>query len=166
MQNTWFLVKPSFFNGKAQISHPEIELWTDEISRGKPFLEPVYSTTEKLKTRGLNGRQIGKLTETLFEVLGNSLQEILPAAIQMRGQYIGRQQAFRQIHFPPSVTAYEQALARLKFDEFFISQVRLGLTRLRGKSKAGAWCLKKWVSSLTCFILLTYHLNLQVRKKG
>ena len=35
------------------------------------------------------------------------------------------------IHFPKDQEEYEKALYRLKFEEFFIAQVRLGLTRLR-----------------------------------
>src|SRR4051812_1120630 len=52
--------KASVFNGKPQITHPEIELWSAAMADGKAFLEPVYPTTEKLKAKALNGRQIGK----------------------------------------------------------------------------------------------------------
>ena len=34
--------KVSFFNGKAQIVHPEIELFATE-PEGKSYLEPVYN---------------------------------------------------------------------------------------------------------------------------
>ena len=62
--------KVVFFNGKAQITHPEIEPWAPAMADGKSFLEPVYPTTEKLKARGLNGKQIGKLTMTLMDMVG------------------------------------------------------------------------------------------------
>jgi ATP-dependent DNA helicase RecG len=39
--------------------------------------------------------------------------------------------AYRLIHFPKTKEEFEDALYRLKFEEFFIAQVRLGLTRLR-----------------------------------
>ena len=48
--------KVGFFMNKVQINHPEIELYTAEKAGGKKFLEPIYSSTEKLKVRGLNGR--------------------------------------------------------------------------------------------------------------
>ena len=51
-----------FFNGNPQIVHPELEVLVPDQPLAKNFLEPVYSTTEKLKARGLGGRQIGKLT--------------------------------------------------------------------------------------------------------
>ena len=56
--------KAGFFNGHPQITHPEMELLSDAMAAGKPFLEPVYPTTEKLKARGLTARNIAKLTNT------------------------------------------------------------------------------------------------------
>src|SRR4051794_13570449 len=74
--------KAGFFNGKPQITHPEIELWSPAMADGKNFLEPVYPTTEKLKSKGLNGKQIGKLTATLMEMISaKEIQENLPAPI-------------------------------------------------------------------------------------
>ena len=58
-----------FYQGKPQIVHPEMEILTKEISEGKNFLEPVYPTTEKLKAKGLGGKQIGKLTRVLVNQL-------------------------------------------------------------------------------------------------
>ncbi len=58
--------RPGFFQNSPQIVHPEIEVWTPESKEGKSFLEPVYSTTEKLKVRGLGGRQIAKLDANAY----------------------------------------------------------------------------------------------------
>lgn len=129
----------SFFNGKAQISHPEIEPWNPALAEGKSFLEPVYPTTEKLKVKGLNGKQIGKLTMGLMEMISQrDIQENLPQPVLNRLRLIGRFNAYSCIHFPKSKQDYEAALYRLKFDEFFVAQVRLGLTRLsRHKQSRG-----------------------------
>ena len=54
----------SFFMGKPQIVHPELELLKPQSKGAKNVLEPVYPATEKLKARSLNGRQIWKLTES------------------------------------------------------------------------------------------------------
>ncbi len=35
--------------------------------------------------------------------------------------------AYRNIHFPQSIVAYDQAVKRLKFEELFIAQLRMGL---------------------------------------
>src|SRR5206468_283060 len=39
--------------------------------------------------------------------------------------------AYCDIHFPKSLPNYEAALTRLKFEEFFLAQIRLQLTKLR-----------------------------------
>lgn len=52
--------KTGFFNGRPQIVHPEIEVYVPAKADGKSFLEPVYPSTEKLKARALNGRQIDR----------------------------------------------------------------------------------------------------------
>ncbi len=132
--------KTGFFNGKPQITHPEIEPWTPEVAEGKAFLEPVYPTTEKLKAKGLNGKQIGKLTATLMEMISpKEVQENLPERLISKLNLVSRFTAYSDIHFPKCKEEYEAALWRLKFDEFFISQIRLGLTRLnRHKNSVGA----------------------------
>jgi ATP-dependent DNA helicase RecG len=61
--------KAGFFNGRPQITHPEIELFNPALNHGKSFLEPVYPTTEKLKAKGLNARQLAKLTAALMPLL-------------------------------------------------------------------------------------------------
>ncbi len=42
-----------------------------------------------------------------------------------------RYTSYRNIHFPSSPELYRQAVERLKFEEFFIAQVRLNLVRLQ-----------------------------------
>lgn len=132
--------KTGFFNGKPQITHPETELWSPAITDGKNFLEPVYPTTEKLKAKALNGKQIGKLTMALMEMIApKDIPENLPEIIISNLKILPRFIAYSSIHFPKSKEDYEKALYRLKFEEFFIAQVRWGLTRLnRHRSSKGA----------------------------
>jgi ATP-dependent DNA helicase RecG len=120
----------SFFQGKPQITHPEIEAYTESSSTGKNFLEPVYPSTEKLKVRGLGGRQIAKLVYALFTMINErDVPEIIPAPVLEELQLMSRFRAFSTIHFPPDTGAHEQALNRLKFEEFFLAQIRLGMIR-------------------------------------
>ncbi len=124
--------RTGFFNGKPQIVHPEIETFVPAKADGKNFLEPVYPTTEKLKARALNGRQLGKLTYALFSQLKpETLIENIPDDLLRRLQLMGRYEAYCNIHFPVSGEAYQQAVKRLKFEELFIAQVRLNLVRLQ-----------------------------------
>lgn len=122
--------KPGFYGPTVQMVHPEIEPWTPEKKEGKSFLEPVYPTTEKLKSRGFGGRQIGKLTAALLtQVRERDLPENLPdKALQQLG-LLSRFEAFRQIHFPSSSESFEEAVKRLKFEELFMAQLRMNLLR-------------------------------------
>jgi ATP-dependent DNA helicase RecG len=124
--------KVSFYQGHPQIVHPEMELLTEEISEGKNYLEPVYPSTEKLKSKGLGGRPIGKLTQALFAIIREKdIPENIPSSILQQLKLLQRYKAYKQIHFPASLENYDQAVRRLKFEEFFLSQLRLGKLRLQ-----------------------------------
>jgi ATP-dependent DNA helicase RecG len=131
--------KAGFFNGKPQMVHPEIEIFTPAKEGGKNYLEPVYPATEKLKARGLNGRQLAKLTYQLFSMIKPAdIPENLPAHILSDYKLMNRYEAYSNIHFPVSDKAYKSALRRLKFEELFVAQVRLNLVRIsRHQSSRG-----------------------------
>jgi ATP-dependent DNA helicase RecG len=131
--------KTGFFNGKPQMVHPEIEIFTPAKEGGKDYLEPVYPATEKLKARGLNGRQQAKLTYQLFSMMKPAdIPENLPLHILSDYKLMNRYEAYSNIHFPVSEKAYKAALRRLKFEELFVAQVRLNLVRLaRHQSSRG-----------------------------
>jgi len=137
-----FLVygRVSFFQGSPQLSHPEIETLQGQGADRPEFLEPVYPTTEKLKVRGLGGRQLGKLTQVLLNMLKErDLPENLPESLMtypdvdtgLVKRWVPRYEAYRQIHFPSQPSAYKEAVARLKFEELFLAQLRLGLIKSR-----------------------------------
>ncbi len=122
--------RAGFFMNQPQITHPEMELLNNEKAEGKNFLEPIYPSTEKLKARNLSGRQIGKITYNLFMVLHEKdLPDNLPESLILQLKLIPRYQAFRQIHFPANNDEYIVAVRRLKFEELFLSQLRLSMLR-------------------------------------
>ncbi len=122
--------KLSFFMNKPQIAHPEVENFTTEKAGGRNFLEPIYSSTEKLKARGLNGRAIGKFTYALLQLITEKdLPENLPSPIIKQYKFISRIEAYRHIHFPASEKHYQHAVRRLKFEELFFAQLRLGMIK-------------------------------------
>lgn len=129
---TTYLVygRVSFFNGRAQLVHPEMEPFVAATLGQKSLLEPVYSSTEKLKVRGLNGKQIGKLTQTLFQQISErDLPENLPTTLLK--DKMGRWEAYRQVHFPSSSEQYKKAVDRLIFEELFMAQLRLNLIKIQ-----------------------------------
>lgn len=120
----------TFYNGQPQIVHPELEVLSAPQPLTKSFLEPVYSTTEKLKARGMGGRQIGKLTQHLLGMLKEKdVVENLPPAILQRLKLVNRFTAYQQIHFPQSPASFDEAVKRFKFEELFIAQMRMNLLR-------------------------------------
>jgi len=122
----------SFFQQTPQIVHPETEPWTPEKKEGREFLEPVYPTTEKLKSRSLGGRQIARLTQTLLSQLHEKdIPENLPDTVISKLKLMSRYQAFRQIHFPTNAAQYKEAVKRLKLEEIFLAQLRMNLLRSR-----------------------------------
>jgi len=131
-----------FFQGSPQMTHPEIEILSADASNGgRPeYLEPIYPTTEKLKVRGMGGRQLGKLTLALLNLLKEKdLPENLPGPVMeypdpatgLSVRFLSRYEAYRQIHFPRQPDLFRQAVDRLKFEELFLAQLRLGLIKSR-----------------------------------
>lgn len=122
--------KLGFFIGKPQIAHPEIENYTPQKADGRLYLEPVYPSTEKLKAKGLHGRALGKLTYSMLQLLAEKdLPENLPEAVIKKYKFISRFEASLQIHFPVSEKHYLHAVRRLKFEELFFAQLRMGLIK-------------------------------------
>ena len=121
----------SFFNGNPQITHPEIELLANENASAKSFLEPVYSSTEKLKKQeGWVADRLAKLTFALLSMLSErDLPEILPDEMIKQLNFLSRFNAYQSIHFPANVDVYTKSVERLKFEEFFVAHLRIGLIK-------------------------------------
>ncbi len=123
--------KVSFFNGKPQISHPEIET-TISQPQAKAYLEPIYPSTEKLKARGINSKLLSKIMEALFlQIKEKDIPENLPEYLLSELKLMPRFQAFVAIHFPKNEADYQAALRRLKFEELFLAQLRMALIRIQ-----------------------------------
>jgi len=120
----------SFFNGEMQITHPELEVYTAEKPAEGFSLQPVYPSTEKLKARGLGGRQLAKFTQQLFSQLREKdIPEFLPGTLLQSLKLASRFQAYKTVHYPANTADYEKGLKRLKFDELFLNQVRTGMIK-------------------------------------
>jgi len=122
--------KVGWYNG-PQITHPEIEPASEDNMAGKNFLEPVYPTTEKLKNKFITGRAMGKFVSALLpQIHPNDVPEFIPDAIMQHYKLMPRFDAYLAIHFPKTQEQYEAALKRLKFEELFVMQIRLNITRI------------------------------------
>lgn len=123
--------KPGMFNGKAQMSHPEIEQYSPEVLKrqGNATLQPVYSTTEKLKQQGLDSKGIQKLTAFLLGQYGAHIHENIPDYLLNKVGLMNRADAIRNMHFPDDASKLFEAERRLKFEELFLIQLRLLKTK-------------------------------------
>ncbi len=136
--------KLGFFMNKPQIAHPEIENYSTQKAGGKSHLEPIYPSTEKLKSKGLTGRAIGKFTQELLQRLTEKeLPENLPETVIRQFKLIRRYDAIRHIHFPASPQHYQHALRRLKFEEFFLAQMGIQLVKLSRQRFSKGWVFEK-----------------------
>lgn len=122
-----FFGKPGFFNGKLQLAHPEMELYSTEAtqSKGSLALQPAYTSTEKLKKFALDSKGIQKLVAALLEQYARNLEENLPAYILENNKLVNRSAAYQNIHFPENFIQLKEASQRLKFEELFFLQLKL-----------------------------------------
>jgi len=117
--------KPNWYNGKYSFPHPELDLLEDFKASPLQGLQPVYPSTEKLSSRGLNSRGIAKLTKTLLPQLKGKLGDYLPENIRTANQLPVLEASYFEVHFPKSLDRLERARHRLKFDEFLLLQLEL-----------------------------------------
>ena len=115
--------KPTVFNNRINFTHPDLDdaAKTDLSTIG---LQPYYNTTEKMKKSGLNSRAIERLTKTLIEKLP-TLPETLPDFLIAEKHLMGRDEAFRNVHYPQNAKDLERARLRLKFEELFYVQLNI-----------------------------------------
>jgi ATP-dependent DNA helicase RecG len=119
------LGKPAEFRGKYNIPHPDVDLASDESVKLNSVLQPVYPSTEKLKSKGLDSKGILKLQEALIPQLQNKIDETLPEYLINKYKFISKEWACKQIHFPENPDLLKKAELRLIFEELFYIQLKL-----------------------------------------
>lgn len=131
--------RPSIFNGKLNMAHPELELLRDHAASPQGKLQAVYSTTEKAKNSGLDSKGISKLAITLLaQVPQKSFPETLSTNIITQLHLIPKEIAIRSVHIPPDNESMQNSLFRLKFEELFYAQLKiLQVKNLRKKQLKG-----------------------------
>ncbi|WP_257666521.1 ATP-dependent DNA helicase RecG [Parapedobacter tibetensis] len=128
--------KPNVFNNQLSITHPEMEVYHPGAKNtGNMRLQPVYSSTEKLKKFALDSRGIQKLQAALLESIAHQFKEELPEYILHNHGLIPLPKALVAIHFPSDQHELIQAIRRLKFDELFLIQLKLLKNKLLNTHK-------------------------------
>ena len=117
--------KPSLFNNKINLIHPEIEDVIKYESTINASLQAFYSTTEKLKNSYINSRVIQKLQNNLLQSIKGKIHESFPEYLLEQLKFISLEEALLNIHFPQNMELLRKAQARLKFEELFFIQLNL-----------------------------------------
>jgi ATP-dependent DNA helicase RecG len=118
--------KPTYFNGKINITHPEIELLEkSEKNKTSSILQPFYNSSEKLKSKGLDSKGVGKIIRNILNDAIGKLKENLSTKIIQKLHLVSHEAAVNAIHFPENFNELGRAKARLKFEELFFIQLRL-----------------------------------------
>ena len=129
--------KPTLFQGRFNITHPEIES-AERFSRSGQGVRPYYSVPEKLQKRGINTRLMEQWVRTVFRVLSDRLPETLPEYLLRELRLMSRDEAIRAMHYPQSAEHLSRASFRLKFEELFFIQLNiLRYSRERSRRFAG-----------------------------
>jgi ATP-dependent DNA helicase RecG len=115
--------KPNQFRNKWNIPHPEINPSSDATTKVGGVLKPVYGTTEKLSGMGLNSNGIERLGKSLVAQLNGKINETLPSLLRAEHGLMGREEAYRNVHFPQNTALLEEARHRLKFEELLFLQL-------------------------------------------
>ena len=116
--------KPSIFNGRYNIAHPEIEK-ADDVTLSNRGLQPFYITTDKMKKGSLNSHAIEKLVSKALSLIKDPIPETLTEGIIRSEHLMSLNDALQNIHFPQNTYKLRDAQYRLKFEELFYVQLNI-----------------------------------------
>ena len=120
-QEIIILGKPTFYNGKPSIVHPEIEK-IGENKAVRKELSPRYHWPEKLEGK-LNQRAFTELVRTAISLTENKIEETLPATLLQEFKLKDHSASLIAMHFPKNSTELAEARRRMKFEELFFLQL-------------------------------------------
>ena len=136
--------KVNSFRGNNNIPHPEMELLATSNTKTAMTFAPVYPSTEKLNTKGLDAKARRKLMATLFgKLTASDLPENLPDYLLQKFHFPSHFRAVTSIHFPKDQKELDLATRRLKFEELFFLQMRLLQIRRRRKDTVRGFSFSK-----------------------
>ena len=153
-----FFGKPSLFNGKLNMVHPEIDSPGSVNAQGT--LTGVYPSTEKLKNGGITGKVMLKLISAALEQSLPHMEETLPDYVISENHLVPLRFALQNIHFPKDQDALAKASYRLKFEELFFLQLSLLKQKyVRSRAENGIPMPKVGADFNACFQALPFELT-------
>ena len=152
-----FFGKPSVFNGRINLVHPEVD---DPDVSAKGGLSGVYTSTEKLKNGGITGKVMAKLVASALDMVLPTLKDSLPDYILKEKGLVPLSFALRQIHFPTDQNSLAKASYRLKFEELFLLQLSLLKQKyVRSRIETGIQMSRVGEAFNLCYNSLPYQLT-------
>ncbi len=174
-----FFGKPTAFNGKMNMVHPEVDAVTpvpgqategtmagataggtmaDGTTGGT--MTGVYQSTERLKNGGVTGKVMNKLMEASLSRGLPEIEESLPEYIMKQCGLVPLHFALRNIHFPKNMISLEKAKYRLKFEELFYLQLSLLKQKyVRSRAELGIAMPKVGEAFNRCYEALPFPLT-------
>ncbi len=146
-----FFGKPTAFNGRINMVHPEIDAVPSGLAGSQAgtnvhgtssaigaTMTGVYPSTEKLKNGGVTGKIMNKLMEAALAKALPYIEESIPEHLMRQCGLVPLHFALRNIHFPRDMASLEKARYRLKFEELFYLQLSLLKQKyVRSRSEVG-----------------------------
>ena len=155
-----FFGKPSEFNGRLNIVHPEIDNPVAGGAEAKGTLTGVYPSTEKLKNGGITGKVMCKLQSAALAMCLPEIKETLPDYILKENALVPLSYALRNIHFPADSYALQKSVRRLKFEELFFLQLSLLKQKyIHSRGSVGLPVIKVGAAFNACYNSLPYKLT-------
>jgi ATP-dependent DNA helicase RecG len=143
--------QPSYFGSVLQFIHPDLdriapasgsadndgasEQWMQKLHTGG--LVPLYPSGQDLARVGLDSAGFRRVISSTLHTFGDSAPELLPASIITSHSFVPYKDALKSVHFPQNRGELEDGLRRLKYEEFFLFQLKLALKRRQAKAETG-----------------------------
>ena len=155
-----FFGKPSDFNGRLNMVHPEVDNPLIGGPDAKGTLTGVYPSTEKLKNAGITGKVMCKLQSAALAMCLPEVKETLPDYVLKENALVPLTYALRNIHFPADNYALQKSVRRLKFEELFFLQLSLLKQKyIQSRGSIGLPISKVGAAFNACYNSLPYELT-------
>ena len=134
-------VKRDSYSGGFTIDKPEYQVLSGEFEEKSNLnlarIVPVYQLVE-----GLNIKTLRKAIYNAIEQFYDYIDDVIPEYIVKRQVLMNRRDAIKQIHFPDNEENMGNARFTLVFEEFFLLQLQLALTRESNSRRIKSIALK------------------------
>jgi ATP-dependent DNA helicase RecG len=128
--------QPAVYRGTLQIVHPDFDRlspgegeidWEKRLHTGG--LVPLYPSGQELSRAGLDSAGFRRAIRAAIDTVLAGMPDLLPEEIRVRRGFADAGDAIRSVHLPKEPGEVAPGLRRLKYEEFFLFQLKLALRR-------------------------------------